>query len=52
MMVKRKAGRVSRAVDRVAEWLFPDPDAELMAELKSLVNGDEGSPGKKTPPKG
>lgn len=50
-MVK-KAGRVSRAVDRVAEWLLPDPSAELNAELKSLVEGDEGSPDKKTPPKG
>lgn len=45
-MVK-KAGRVSRVVDRVAEWLLPDPDAELAVELKSLVNGDEGSPDKK-----
>jgi hypothetical protein len=40
------------AVSRVAEWLFPDPDAGLDAELKSLVSGDEGSPDKKTPPKG
>lgn len=51
-MVDKGSGRVSRMVDRVAEWLLPDPDAAVGEELKSLLAGDDGSPDKKTQPKG
>lgn len=47
-------GAVSRAVDRVAEWLFPDPTARVeraLREFQAREQRERGSEGK-TPPKG
>lgn len=44
--------KLSKLVDRVAEWLLPDPAAGVDAELKFLVNGDGGSPDKKNRKRG
>jgi hypothetical protein len=49
---KRRPGRVSRAVDRVAEWLFPDPTAELDRAWRAYREQGEQGSGKKPPQKG
>lgn len=54
MMVEKpkKPGRVSRAVDVVAEWLFPDPTAHLDRAWKTYRDQQEQAGGKKTQKKG
>ena len=48
MMVEKpkRAGRVSRAVDAVAEWLFPDPTAYVEEALREFrTRSDQGKRG-------
>lgn len=56
-MVEKKAGRVSRVVDVVAEWLLPDPTAHAeraLREYREFLAREQGKQGpeEKTPPKG
>ena len=37
----KRAGRVSRAVDAVAEWLFPDPTAYVEQALREFRRGSD-----------
>ena len=48
----KRARRLSRAVDRVAEWLLPDPDAEAEHELQTMLDQGKQTRGKKPPEKG
>lgn len=42
----KRAGRVSRAVDAVAEWLFPDPTAYVEEALREFrTRSDQGKRG-------
>lgn len=53
-MAKKGPGRVSRALDVVAEWLLPDPTARVeraLREFQAREQGERGS-GEKPPPKG
>lgn len=49
---RRRPGVVSRAVDRVAEWLFPDPTAELDRAWRAYREQGEQGSGEKPPKKG
>lgn len=45
-------GAVSRAVDRVAEWLLPDPTAHLDQAWRAYREQQERGSGKKPSKKG
>ena len=49
---RRPRGRVSRAVDQVAEWLLPDPTAKLDRAWRAYREQGKQGPGKKPPQKG
>jgi len=49
---RKRPGRLSRAVDVVAEWLFPDPTAHLDRAWKTYRDQQEQAGGKKTQKKG
>ena len=49
---EKRRGRVSRVVDRVAEWLLPDPTAELDRAWRAYREQGEQGSGKKPPEKG
>lgn len=48
----KRRGRVSRAVDRVAEWVLPDPTAKLDRAWHAYREQGEQDPGKKPSKKG